>query len=70
MIDKKREANRKRRVLLDEAKRRMGLMRDGEIDTEFAAMENCLEIRLRFVSDPYRFRTRAPRATGSKLSRR
>ena len=44
----------KRAAVIDEAIRRVGLMRRSEIETEFAAIENCLEIRLRFIADPFR----------------
>lgn len=42
----------KRRVLMDEIARRVGLMRRSEIDTEFAAIENAYEVWSRFVPEP------------------
>lgn len=43
----------KRRVLLDEIARRIRLMRATEIDREFACIENGLEVRIRFVAEPF-----------------
>lgn len=43
----------KRRVLIEEVARRIGLMSASEIDTEFAAIENGYEVRIRFVPEPF-----------------
>lgn len=43
----------KRRVRMDEIARRVGLMRPSEIATEFAAIENGYEVRIRFVPEPF-----------------
>jgi hypothetical protein len=43
----------KRRVLIEEITRRVELMRNCEVDTEFAAIENGLEVRIRFIPEPF-----------------
>lgn len=47
----------KRAAVIDEAIRRLRLMRRSDIETEFAAIENALEIRIRFIPEPTRRRT-------------
>jgi hypothetical protein len=44
----------RRAVVVEEAIRRINLMKADEIETEFAAIENGLEIRLRFIPEPAR----------------
>jgi hypothetical protein len=43
----------KRLAIIEEVQRRVARLSDDEIDTEFAAIENGLEIRVRFVPVPY-----------------
>jgi len=43
----------KRLAIIEEVQRRVARLSDDDIDTEFAAIENGLEIRVRFVSEPY-----------------
>ena len=42
----------KRRVLIEEVAHRVALMRDSQVDTEFAAIENGYEVRFPFVPEP------------------
>ena len=43
----------KREAVIDEAIRRIQLMNESEVDMEFAAIENGLEIRMRFIAEPF-----------------
>jgi hypothetical protein len=51
----KRESRNKykRRVLIEEITRRVELLRNSEVDTEFAAIENGLEVRIRFIPETF-----------------
>jgi hypothetical protein len=40
-------------VIIEEVQRRLARLSDDDIDTEFAALENGLEIRVPFVAEPY-----------------
>ena len=52
----------KRRAVVDEVARRVAAMSTCEIETEFAAVENGFEIRIRFIAEPFvKLRTRADR---------
>jgi hypothetical protein len=56
----KQTLSERRAAVVEEANRRINLMKANEIETEFAAIENGLEIHLRFIPEPMRLkRTRA-----------
>ena len=55
----KQRVSERRAAVVEEAIRRINLMKADEIETEFAAIENGLEIRLRFI--PERFRPKRAR---------
>lgn len=56
----KKDTDFKRAGVIEEAVRRIRLMRPSDIEAEFAAIENALEIRIRFIPEPMR-RTRSPK---------
>ena len=50
MTTKKSEARRKRDAVIEEVLRRLELMTDDAIEYEFTAIENTLEVHVRFVA--------------------
>jgi hypothetical protein len=62
---KKIEAKRKRDAVIEEVLRRLALMTDEDIDYEFAAIENGLEVHVRFVPER---QVRSRRSAASRVS--
>ena len=57
----KQRVSEMRTGVAEEAVRRINLMKADEIETEFAAIANGLEIRLRFIPEQFRSKRRPTR---------